>query len=229
MTMSPEQNSTFYLLSIRGQLAPATLEDARLVHNTTAGAPANVAAARALGDVSHMVYVPTDQAGPAAGEFLILDVWNSMEGLGQFFANPHVKAQAAQIFTQRDPVVWAPAPGFVSYHLPAPHGCNERIVAVVRGTVASIDAAREQHNAFAASQVNQARRAGNLSHEAYFRLAPPDAPEALEFFAVDTWMDANGMASHYGNPNFIGALQTLFTALPSASTWIHPAGAWTEW
>src|SRR5436853_6987038 len=108
--MSPEPEMTFYLLSIRGKLKPDTLEAARAIHNETAGAPANVAAARALGDLSHMVYVPAGGGpGAGAGEFLILDQWNSLEGLNQFFANPHVQEQAGQIFSARDPVVRAPA------------------------------------------------------------------------------------------------------------------------
>ena len=227
--MSPEQNATFYLLSIRGQLAAPTLEEARVVHNATAGGSANIAAARSLGDVSHMVYVPADQAGDAAGEFLILDLWNSLEGLNQFFANPQVQEGGGKIFTQRDPVVWAPAPGFLGYHLPAPHGCNDRTVAVVRGPVQSVEHAQRIHNAFAASQVNKARMAGNLSHEAYLRLAAPGTPEALEFFAVDTWMDAEGMASHYADPGFGGALQELFAGPPAFSIWRHPAGIWAVW
>src|SRR5258707_516672 len=94
-----------YLLSIRGTLSPDTLEAARALHNQTAGAPESVAAARALGDFSHMVYVPTgQQSASAAGEFLILDIWNNMEGLNTFFANPHVQGQAGQIFSERDPV-----------------------------------------------------------------------------------------------------------------------------
>src|SRR6187455_2221313 len=90
------QGATTYLLAIRGTLAPATLEEARAIHNETAGAPQNVEAARSLGDLSHMVYVPTTQVGGNggdAGEFLILDLWNSVEGLGQFFANPQVQEQ----------------------------------------------------------------------------------------------------------------------------------------
>src|SRR3954468_2534932 len=157
-----------YLLAIRGTLAPATLGAAREIHNTTAGAPANVAAAQALGDLSHMVYVPTGGPGAAPGEFLILDVWNRLDGLNQFFANPHVQAQAGQIFTARDPVVWTPAPGFFSYHLPAPDGKNERIVAIVRGPVRSQAQAQAVHNAIVAGQMSKARRAGNLSHVAYF-------------------------------------------------------------
>jgi quinol monooxygenase YgiN len=218
---------TVYLLSIRGALSSPTLEAARAIHNATAGAPANVAAARSLGDLSHMVYVPTG-ASPT-NEFLILDLWNSMDGLNQFFANPHVQEQAGQIFASRDPVVWAPAEGFLGYHFPAPHGKNDRIVAVVRGPVASRVQALAAHNAIVAGGMNQARQAGDLSHDAYFRLAPPGSPEALEFMAVDVWMDAQGMAAFYGSPEFQQAAQTLFAGQPSATTWIHPPGDWVEW
>lgn len=221
--------ATNYLLAIRGTLAPPTLAEAGALHNATAGAPANIAAAQSLGDLSHMVYVPPAPPVAGAGEFLILDIWNSLDGLNQFFANPHVQEQAGQIFSDRDPVVWMPAPGFASYHLPAPHGKNERIVAVVRGMVKSQAEARELHNALVGGQVNRARRAGALSHDAYFRLAPPDAPEALEFFAVDVWMDATGMQQYYEQPGFMEGVQDLFVAPPATSIWVHPAGNWVEW
>jgi quinol monooxygenase YgiN len=223
------QATRLYLLAIRGTLAPPTLEEARLLHNRTAGAPQNVAAARALGDLSHMVYVPVDQQGHGTGEFLILDIWQNMEGLNAFFANPQVQEQAGQIFSSRDPLVWVPADGFTSYHLPAPHGHDERYVGVVRGLVRSREAAREQHNSLVAAHLATARQRGNLSHEAYFRLAAQDAPEALEFFAVDVWMSASGMQQHYGDPAFTGAFQEMFAAMPSAATWRHPAGEWVEW
>jgi quinol monooxygenase YgiN len=218
-----------YLLAIRGTLAPATLEDARDLHNRTAGAPESVAAARALGDLSHMVYVPTGPRDMGAGEFLILDIWHSMEGLNTFFANPQVQEQAGQIFRSRDPLVWAPAPDFTSYHFPAPTGQNERFVGVVRGPVASREAAQQTHNALVASHVATARQRGNLSHDAYFRLAPPDAPVALEFLAVDVWMDAAGMHEHYADPAFLQAFGGLFAGMPDASTWQHPAGEWVQW
>ncbi len=89
-----QQTLPWYLLTIRGVLASPTLEDSRQLHNSTAGAPQNAAAARSLGDLSHMVYVPAGGPGAEPGEFLIMDVWNSMEGLGQFFANPTVQEQA---------------------------------------------------------------------------------------------------------------------------------------
>ena len=95
---------TLYLLTIRGTLSSATLEAARKVHNQTAGAPPNIAAAQSLGDVSHMVYVPMEHDGHAktkgAGEFLIMDLWSSMEGLNTFFADPHVQEGGAAIFSR---------------------------------------------------------------------------------------------------------------------------------
>ena len=77
--------------------------------------------------------------------------------------------------------------------------------------------------------INQARKAGNLSHEAYFRMAAPGSPEALEFFAVDTWMDAGRMKAYYDQPGFMQTLDGLFSAPSDFSTWLHPKGDWVEW
>jgi quinol monooxygenase YgiN len=152
-----------------------------------------------------------------------------MEGLNTFFANPQVQEQAGQIFSDRDPVVWMPADGLVSYHFPAPHGQNGRYVGVVRGQVHAHTAAREQHNALVAEHVATARQRGNVSHEAYFRLAAPGTPEALEFFAVDVWTSESGMQQHYADPRFLQSFGGLFVGQPTASTWQHPAGEWIEW
>ena len=223
------QSLSLFLLSIRGTLSSATLEAAPGIHNSTAGAPPNVAAAQSLGDLSHMVYVPLAAPKQGAGEFLIMDVWNSMDGLNQFFANPHVQEQAAQIFASRDPVVWSHAGGFEGYHVPVPYGKNDRIVAIVRGTLKSRAEGKALHNAIVPQQLTQARRAGNVSHEAYLRLAPPNTPEALEFLAVDVWMNAEGMARHYADPDLGRDIMDLFSSEPSISTWTHPYGEWAEW
>jgi len=226
-------NLTLYLLTIRGTLAPATLEAARKVHNQTAGNPEGVAAAKSLGDVSHMVYVPMEHHGHAktkgAGEFLIMDLWYSMEGLNTFFADPHVQEGGAAIFTERDPVVWAPAEGFVNFHIPAPFGNNDRIIAVVRGTVNSIAEAKQLHNTAIVKTISKARKLGMLSHEAYFRMAAPNSPEALEFFAVDVWMSGEGMGDYYGDEDFLAGFNHIFTAEAADSVWVHPKGDWIEW
>jgi hypothetical protein len=224
---------TLYLLTIRGTLSPDTLETARKVHNQTAGDLASIAAAKSLGDVSHMVYVPMEHDGHAqtkgAGEFLIMDLWSSMEGLNTFFSDPHVQEGGGMIFSQRDPVVWAPADGFVNFHIPAPFGKNDRIVAVVRGMVNSKEEAQKLHNTAITKTIGKARKLGMLSHEAYFRMAAPNSPEALEFFVVDVWMKGEGMGDFYGDEDFLAGFNHLFTAEAADSVWIHPEGDWVEW
>ncbi len=118
-TYPADAGAETYLLTVRGKLAPASLAEAAEVHNSTAGAPQSVAGARALGDLSHNVFVPCTGEVPA--EVLFLDFWNSLAGLGQFFANPQVQASAAQLFAERDGTVWSPAPpGYGDFHLLAP-------------------------------------------------------------------------------------------------------------
>jgi quinol monooxygenase YgiN len=220
---------TVYLLTIRGTLAPATLEAARAIHNDTAGAPESVAAARALGDVSHMVYAPVAPAASGAGEVLFLDFWTSAEGLNRFFANPVVQEQAAQIFAERDPVVWEPAEGFLSYHLPSPYGQNDRFVVIVRGTVTSRDDARTLHNAAVAGGVNASGIAGYLSHDSFSRLTAPGEPQSLEFLAMDVWKSTEGLQDYYAAPELQSAFASLFATAPTVSVWTHAAGDWVEW
>jgi quinol monooxygenase YgiN len=176
-----------------------------------------------------MVYVPMMSNGSQPGEFLILDLWNNMDGLNQFFANPQVQEEGSRIFSQRDPVVWMPADGFLSYHIPAPFGRNDRVVATVRGPLSGIDQGRAIHNKIVASFANKARLRGHLSHDAYLRLTPPGTTPSLEFFAIDVWMDAAGMGEHYQDPEITTAFQDLFAGPPAADIWTHPAGEWVEW
>ena len=222
---------TLYLLTIRGTLSPDTLEAARKVHNQTAGDPAGVAAAKSLGDVSHMVYVPMHGHAKTqgAGEFLIMDLWYSMEGLNTFFADKQVQQGGHMIFSDRDPVVWAPAEGFTSFHIPAPSGNNDRIIAIVRGTVNSVAEAKKLHDTAMTKTISKARKLGILSHEAYFRMAAPGSPEALEFLGVDVWMSGGGMVDFYGDEDFLAGFNHLFTGEAADSVWVHPKGDWIEW
>lgn len=222
-----------FLLTIRGRLAPATLEAARKIHNQTAGNPEGVTAAKSLGDVSHMVYIPAMHNGhdtaKGAGEFLIMDLWTSIEGLNTFFADKQVQEGGAMIFSERDPVVWGAAPGFTSYQIPAPFGMNDRFITTARATVRSVDEARKLHNAAVAKTISKARAAGNLSHESYFRLAAPGSPEALEWIGVDVWMRPDEMMSLYEDQEFLEGFNHMFTAEADTAVWVHPKGDWTEW
>ncbi len=198
MSHSYEQ---IYLLTIRGTLAPPSLEAARPVHNQTAGAPEGVAAAKSLGDLSHMVYVPVNKE---LAELFIMDLWTSPSGLNQF-------------------------EGFFTYHLPAPTGHNDRFFGLIRGPVASREQARTIMNQVMSQGIHKARAAGHLSHDVYFRLAQPGMPESLELFAIDGWSDLEGMNRYYDDPDFGPALGGLFTAQPATLLLKHPAGEWVEW
>ena len=183
-----------YLLTNRRTPADKTLEGARKTHNQTVAAAQ--ALARSLGDLTHTVYVPVHHAGTTTNETLILDVWNSVDGLNHFLANQRIEGQAkGQASPLRDAVIWSLAEGFHNYHFQAPYGKNDRILALVRGAVPSRAEAQAIHNDFMEKNVSEARVAGTLSHEAYFAFTPLGEPESLELLALDVWMDASGMTA----------------------------------
>jgi hypothetical protein len=129
-----------YLFTIFGTRA-LSLEATRPVHNRVAGAPEDVAAAKSLSDLSHMVYTSVDEQSAA---FVIMDLWTNLSGFNQFFSEPKraEKQAAAGMFTQNEPVVWEPAEGFFTYHIPVPTGHNNRFFALLRGPVVSREQAR---------------------------------------------------------------------------------------
>src|SRR5215470_11511493 len=165
-----------YLFTNTGTLRPKTSEEARAIHNATAGNPQGVAAAIALGDLSHLIFVPM---GEWAGEIMFIDQWTSAEGIQQFFADPQVQAGGAQIFTQYDPVVWRHAEGFVNYTINTPLSASQdRLVGIIRGQVTSMEAAQQAMNQIWRQRVNEAHKGGLNSHEVYVRLAQPGTPES---------------------------------------------------
>ena len=95
-----------------------------------AGSDQGVAMARSFGDLSHAVFVPVEPAASGAGELLIIDYWNSVEGLRTFFADPSRSSRAAPCSTGRPRRRWSgqATPGLPRFSLPAPTGRNERYV-----------------------------------------------------------------------------------------------------
>ena len=136
-------NDSGVFLTVRGKYLASTLESCRIIHNDTAGSAPGIAAARALGDLSHKVYAPLPSPNSSAkdGEVLFFDWWQDAKGLMDFFANENVQMQGTKLFSSRDATVWMPARGSFSYTLPAAAGKNERYVGMVRGPIASPEAA----------------------------------------------------------------------------------------
>ena len=209
-----------------GKTHTSDLEEARRTHNMTAGDPQGVAAAQALGDFSHLVFIPADGFG---GNLMFLDQWVGAEGLQQFFADPQVQAGASALFTSYDPVVWAPADAFAAYHLNAPAGQRDRFVAVLRGVTTSLEKAATATNDAWGPRVLAAHRAGLASHEVWVRLAPPGSPEAMEILGLDVWTNVDGLRAFYDDHEFEHAFEGVFTAEPQTWTLHRPAGEWVEW
>jgi hypothetical protein len=220
----------FNLLTVMGKVTTSDVESTRQMHNQTAGNPDGVAAAKALGDLSHMAYMPLDTATNFNGDLLFLDVWNSVEGLQNFFSDKQVQAGAAMMWKSKDAILWSKLDNFLNFEIPTPYGKNERIVGIVQGKVKSIEEAAEIHNKAIGSIVNLSRANGMVSHNFYVRMAAPGTPEVLEIIGVDIWMSAEGMMKHYMSKEFQGSgLYPMFAGKPSQSTWVHPQGEWIEW
>ena len=223
-------NDDMFLLAIRGVLKPKTLEDARTTHNMTAGNPAGVSAARALGDLSHNVFVMTGDTKGGAGELLILDLWNNLEGFNNFFADKQVQEGGAMIFSSVESRgLWAPAQDFRSFILPRPTHKNELCVGLLRGTVRSQNEARVALDKMAKDTLNAARMEGQVSHEIFFRMTTSREAASLDLLGVDVWMDAGGMSRFYSNTEHFAPFREIFDGAPSTSTWKQPAGEWIEW
>jgi hypothetical protein len=224
----PDVGTTFTLLTIRGTFNAKTIEEARRAHNQAAGSDEGVAAARALGDLSHAVYVRADeQSKDGALEGLFIDIWNSGTGLSQFFANPQVQQGASYIWATRDPMLWVSAPGFPEFQLPPPRGKSERHVGLIRGTVKSMDDAKRTIEASVLKGMNTARLLGQLSRE-YFVPADPSKRDSQEILGMDVWTDLKGMNEFY-SANEDPAVFQIYRGKPATSVWSRPEGQWVEW
>ena len=220
------------LLTVRGTIIPSTLEAGRVLHNETAGSAPGIAAARALGDLSHKVYSPAASklSGAKSGELLFIDRWVDAMGIMNFFSNAHVQEQGGRMFSARTPTVWMSARGSFSVHLPAPAAKTARHVGMVRGTIGSPEKAIEIFAAADRAALPDARRRGLCSHEIFIRLDPPGAPAApLELLGLDVWCDLEGMTEHYNDQKHMAPLSGAFTGRPDATVWDQAPGNWSEW
>jgi hypothetical protein len=227
--MSNENPGIF--LTVRGKYLAPNLEACRVIHNDTAGSQGGIAAARALGDLSHKVYapLPSPQSSARTGEVLFIDWWQDPRGLMDFFANENVQMQGTKLFTSRDATVWMPAKGAFTYNLPAAATKNERYVGMIRGPIKSPEAAIALFRNADLKAQRAARARGLLSHELFIKLNPPGDNSPLELLGVDVWCDGKGMGEHYSDPNEMKALEGVFSGAPDTTVWQQAPGQWSEW
>lgn len=217
-------------LTVRGKHRARDLEGARKLHNEIAGTPQSIAAARALSDLTHNVFVPLEDAptSPPSNELLFLDVWEDPKGIMDFFASKDVQKGGEALFSSRDATVWMPARGAFGFDLPAPSRRADRLIGMVRGPIGSPEKAIEVFRKETQKRVHEARKLGQMSHQLYVKIAPPGDRGPLELLGIDVWFDAKGMGEHYQALD-MGALAPAFTGAPDATVWTAAPGEWAEW
>ncbi len=229
--MSNNDFESGIFLTVRGKYIPSSLEACRVLHNETAGSGPGIAAARALGDLSHKVYSPVASPNSSAkdGEVLFIDWWQNPKGLMDFFANENVQMQGAKLLTSRDATVWMPAKGAFTYSLPAPAAKTERYVGMIRSTIKSPEESLKIFRAADTKAQRTARARGLLSHELFIKLPQPGVDSPMELLGVDVWCDAKRKGEHYSDPKEMAALEGAFAGRPDATVWTQAPGQWSEW
>ncbi|CAN5443932.1 hypothetical protein BH09ACT4_BH09ACT4_25730 [soil metagenome] len=214
-----------FLLTVLGTPTTGSGANARELHNQTAGNPGGVAGAKALGDLSHNVFLP---AVADDARLLFVDNWNSPTGLGQFFTDEQVLQGAAALWTDREAVLWAPAADFGSYHLPVPSGSTVAAIGLMRAPLSSVDAARPAFHADSMAKINASRQFGMIAHELWLPAPMPGSTPTTEVLGVDYWLDVDQMNAWYAAATYdeIGA---TFTGAPATSTWVSAGPKWIEW
>jgi hypothetical protein len=224
-TYPADAGANLYLLTVLGKPNAAPPAKAKDLHNSTAGDPGGVAAAKSLGDLSHNVFLP---ASDGDDRLLFLDTWNSPTGLGQFFSDEHVQQGGAALFADREAVLWMPAAGFGGYSLPVPSGRSVGAMGVMRAPVSSFDAAAPAFAADSAAKINASRQLGQVAHLLWVPVPMPGSAPATEVLGVDFWLDPKQMDEWYASASY-DDLGVAFTGAPATSTWTPAGKDWIEW
>jgi hypothetical protein len=220
-----DASAATFLLTVRGTIVAGSIEEARGIHNMTAGNPAGVEAARSLGDLSHNAYIGMGEGHER--ELLFLDYWNSLTGLRQFFSDPQVKQGGGMLFSTMDNPVWAAASDFGAFHLAVPSGTSPAGVGLLRAKVSSVDKAATAFRDYASATINASRRHGIVSHSLWIKAVEPG--ETPEIVGLDMWLDPDQMAIYYGLSLGFEMLGPVFAGAPDETTWRAAPGDWVEW
>jgi hypothetical protein len=236
----------------RGSRNPKTLDQARTMHNAfvTKGPQPGIEIARSLGDLSHTLYAPAENAGSLSGakpgELLFIDYWADPSGMEQFFSNPFAQQAGDRLFSSREESEWMPAPAAFTFQVPAPAGMPARFVRMLRAPVRSAEEATAVLGKLVWANLGAARRRGQLSHSLFVRLAGviaarpasnarrsagenlPTPPEPVEILTIESWSTLEGLNEHHGDTTATSGLDDALAGPPAASVWEQVSG-FSEW
>jgi hypothetical protein len=234
----------------RGTRNPKTLDQARAMHNAfvTEGPQPGIEVARSLGDLSHTLYTPAENAGGLSdakpGELLFIDYWAEPNGMEQFFS---LAEQAGdRLFSSREESEWTPAPAAFTFQVPASAGTPVRFVRILRAPVRSAEEATAVLEKLVWANLGAARRRGQLSHSLFVRPAGviaarpasnarrsagenlPAPTEPVEMLTIEFWATLEGLNEHHGDATATSGLDDVLAGPPAASVWEQVSG-FAEW
>jgi hypothetical protein len=236
----------------RGILNPKTLDQARALHNSfvTQGSQPGIEVARSLGDLSHTLYTPAEDAGALSdakpGELLFIDYWAEPSGMEQFFS--FAEQAGDRLFSSREESEWTPAPAAFTFQVPAPAGTPPRFLRMLRAPVRSAEEATAALGKLVWANLGAARRRGQLSHSLFERPAGviaarpasnarrsagenlPASPGPVEVLILEFWATLAGLNEHYGDATATATsgLDDALAGPPAASVWEQVSG-FAEW
>jgi hypothetical protein len=234
----------------RGTRNPKTLDQARSMHNAFVieGPQPGIEVARSLGDLSHTLYAPAENAGGLSDakpdELLFIDYWAEPNGMEQFFS--FAEQAGDRLFSSREESEWAPAPAAFTFQVPAPAGTPARFVRMLRAPVRSAEEATAALGKLVWANLGAARRRGQLSHSLFVRPAGviaarpasnarrsagenlPAATEPVELLTIEFWATLEGLNQHHGDATATGGLDDALAGPPAASVWEQVSG-FAEW
>lgn len=205
-----ETPDTLYTALVSARFVSADAQTNQEAHDGVASATEELA--RSRGDVAHKTAIGLQDPQ----EFLAVDLWKSLDGMQEHFADPDFAGQLVGVFEGPPEITtWTAPKGWSNWGTLDPQP-NHYLV-VVQGTLVSDDLAtnRDAHNAVADGGKETAMGLGDYAHLVHL---DPENPRS--FMAIDLWSDLNGLQQFFGATEVQEAFGSLFEAPPTITIYV---------
>ena len=209
---------------MRGTLFTDDLDEAQSLADALGAGGEEIATS--LGDFAHDVLLGTDILGTAENEFLALDRWDNVEGMGMMYGDPDFQAGFSQLFAEPATLeTFVTRDDWASWGtLESGDGHDPYYFVVVRGRLSTsdLDEAQAIHDELALAAQEVAEAAGDVAHVVHLGLDDPQ-----EFMAIDVWTSDAAMEAAYLDPDFQAGFAAIFEDTPYVG--VYRSTDWYQW
>ena len=213
-----------YAALVRGTLYTDDLDEAQGLADALGAGGEDIATS--LGDFAHDVLLGTPILGTAENEFLALDRWDNVEGMGTMYGDPDFQAGFAQLFAEPATLeTFVTRPDWATWgDLESGDAHDPHYFVVVRGRLntADLEQAQAMHDELALAAQELAEAAGDVAHVVHLGLDDPQ-----EFMAIDVWTSATAMEAVYLDPDFQAGFAAIFEDTPYVG--VYRSTDWYQW